>query len=306
MAINICYKDGGKWNAILNALPQSERAAYKLNLIASVQRQNEGDPKYVYIGSPLGTPTSPWGSLPTQSGNLVGRWILNESSGATVYDTTANANGLWLGDGPYHVSDPQVSQYVGNFIEDGTNVVSIATTDSLSGNVPKSITTWLKSTAVKVGGAESEVVSHTSDDNAGFGIGFDTKIYGFIGTSGKIYSNISIVTGQWYNVVLTYDGAGNAILYVNGQQASTGSVTMGSSQSVSTVNNITTETPDNIVTEATDNMTTEGTIIPTDATMVIGQSLTDDANYFIGHANDIRLYDVALSSQDVLSIYNGA
>jgi hypothetical protein len=55
--MNNTYKDGGVWNAALNALPKSQRKLYKLTQIAEVERKKVGTPSFRILNNIVGDGT---------------------------------------------------------------------------------------------------------------------------------------------------------------------------------------------------------------------------------------------------------
>jgi hypothetical protein len=94
----------------------------------------------------------------------------------------------------------------------------------------------------------------------------------FNGTSANInfLSNTTFATGTWYHVVLTIDAANHPHLYVNG---------------------------------VLDNSSATAVIKPSSPTYIIGSHLTQPWN-FAGKIDDVRVYNRALDSSEIISLYS--
>ncbi|MBK8946422.1 MAG: T9SS type A sorting domain-containing protein [Ignavibacteriae bacterium] len=92
----------------------------------------------------------------------------------------------------------------------------------------------------------------------------------------SLISNKSLAAGEWYNITCVYDGI-NTSLYINGKR-------------------------DSMLTH-----TSNFSIIPANTTVTIGahdELITSDVNRFNGGIDDIRIYNRALSENEILALYN--
>jgi prepilin-type N-terminal cleavage/methylation domain-containing protein len=148
---------------------------------------------------------------------LVGYWDFEEGTGATVYDRSPyQNNGTWSGSGT-HYTIGKVGNYAGNFSSTTVDYVNVGSNTIL---YPTELTfiAW-----AKAGVIDTYRGIMTNKKTANYGINLQ------IGTSNKIASLISNgsscvyvltnwapTTDIWYHIVATYKNSDTS-LYVNGQ-----------------------------------------------------------------------------------------
>ena len=208
---------------------------------------------------------------------LVGWWKLDEGTGTNAGDSSGQGNNGTLSGstlpswvpgkiGPYALSFDGSSSYVSL----GTKTI---------GYTNLTVAAWVKITgSTCVDGDYNGIVSKNGYNDfiicyqcGGSGEGTTGQFGGYEGPSGpSVFSNVLINDGNWHHVVLTSDGAYENS-YVDGQfqnkEARSGNV------------------PD------------------TSAAITIGV-YSYLWQYFPGFIDDVRIYNRALSEQDVLELYN--
>ncbi|MEM3092934.1 MAG: phospholipase D-like domain-containing protein, partial [Candidatus Nitrosocaldus sp.] len=180
--------------------------------------------------------------------------------------------------------------YAPYFTATGSNFVSIPDSQELRLQQQFSVSAWFRTTMnnnsqvaiiVNKGGFQSDTPG-TPQQNYGIWItgsnqGVRGKVEaGFEDANGRDYFVTSPNTyndGQWHYAVVTYDGS-TLRLYVDGQQ-------------VSSLNT-------NGAAPATDTMP-----------LTIGKNSSTNSRYFIGDIDEVRIYNRALTAQEVNDAYNG-
>lgn len=205
---------------------------------------------------------------------LVGYWHFDEGTSTVAYDASGNGNNGTLTNGPTWQSGTNCK--MGECLNFSNSYISVPNVTQLQ---PQkiSISLWVKFNSF----ADTWELSNNRnpfDYNYGYMIREDTpsNTVGFFigyGTSNaSIWSGI-ITTGVWYHLVGTYDGS-VLRFYINGNQIGSG-VTVNQSIDYTGVLN----------------------------TLYLGQR-SDNALRLNGLMDEIRIYDRALSAQEVLDIYN--
>lgn len=217
---------------------------------------------------------------PDTTSGLAGWWKFDESSGATVTDSSGNGNTGTIVGG--------VTRTAGMF---GEALSFDGSTGMINGGSPgtgfpvggsaRTISAWVKITNPATtdnailhygtyGGSPPAVNFHLFVTGSGSKVGFGNG-YGF----GVIQGTTSIADGQWHNVVGVYEGTGTNIarIYVDGVQQSSGTLT--------TAPNTGTATP-----------------------WRIGNFMAG-GGAFRGLMDDVRIYNRALSPADLQAIFAG-
>ncbi|MBT3980457.1 MAG: LamG domain-containing protein [Bacteriovoracaceae bacterium] len=88
----------------------------------------------------------------------------------------------------------------------------------------------------------------------------------------QVTSTVTVSTSTWYHIVGTYDGAGNAYIYVNGVSNTASG--------------------------------TAGTITWTSAQLGVGSNTSGSGNYFGGYMDELAIYGTELSAGQVLNHYS--
>lgn len=220
----------------------------------------------------------PWEESAVSTLNLVGRWILTEGFGNTAYDVSGGTdNGVWSGpatgnNGTYY-STGVVSAYAGTFAVGGNTKVTLTPPLALAGDTAKTMTAWFNCS--NVGPNEQDIVTFGTDSNGEtFGLGLKNggNVFGHVGGASDLDSQVTITGNTWYFAAITYDNTtSNVSIYVDGNLKATETYTLNT-----------------------------GT-----TSFFFGQHLTNPSSFFPGLLNDVRIYDVALSSANVQAIYEG-
>lgn len=86
---NNTYRDGGVWNAALNALPKDQRKAYKCTTVVQPMRQAVGTPMYrplnIFVNSVSPTVGHPWSSTGNQQMTTEDFDLLTTEESANIY-----------------------------------------------------------------------------------------------------------------------------------------------------------------------------------------------------------------------------
>jgi len=98
------------------------------------------------------------------------------------------------------------------------------------------------------------------------------KVTAFHSGGAKVSDPVALVDDVWFHYVVTYDGTSDAmILYRNGAQVASGTAPAF-----------------------------------TDQTLFVGGFTAASGNFWDGYLDDVRVYDYALSSDQILALYNGS
>jgi hypothetical protein len=205
-------------------------------------------------------------SIPTSG--LVAYWKFDEGSGTTATDSSgSNNNGTWNGTGTHYAAG-KVGSYAGQF--NGSNdYVSTALTNFPSGNTSRTVSLWFKASSI----TDSWIFDYgAKSDYQEFGLGIKSNgvLMRFWGLGDTGISEVPTLN-TWYMVTVTYDGSIGRIYLDGGRKYVEWSVSSLNTQ-----------------------LTTSG----------IGRRI-NTYNYFNGTIDDIAVYNRALSSTEILAIYNG-
>ncbi|MFA6554526.1 MAG: LamG domain-containing protein [Candidatus Paceibacterota bacterium] len=213
------------------------------------------------------------GSTSPLTNGLVGHWTFDGKdivSGA-MRDKSGNnntANFISIATSTFY--RPGKIGQAGKF--DGVNDYASTTVNSFSANAPMTISVWFKPNSASTGGSTLNVVFFPGQTYSGAGIGqINTQLVFHIGSEdfGGGNTFTGIVANTWYHAVGVFDGS-NQSLYVNGISA--GTVSLKNLNSFSSLN--------------------------------IGRSSSASFRYFPGSIDDVRIYNRALSAQEVFQLYS--
>jgi len=254
-------------------------------------------------------------SLGAGVGALKGWWKLNEGTGTSAADSSANSNTGTLTNGPAWVFDAfSVNVHDNTTVTTGDVTVtqgkleglSLSSVDfdgvdeyiqmdsgvaQVSSLTTGTISAWVK-TDNTAGGSQKIVSSSDASDAASdimLGLTSDNpaKLSAFVRDGGSMDWNGSSTTtftnGVWYHVAFTVDGTGNK-LFINGVQE-TATYTSGNASS----------------TEFFDDVTDLDTLRIGNRQDSGGQEY-----HFDGNIRDVRIYDYALSNDQMASLYSGS
>ena len=212
---------------------------------------------------------------------LVAWWKMNEwTTGATVIDYSGNGNNGSPSNFPTYTSSvPQVNfpdPYALTF-NGTTQYVSVANNSSLSSTSQLSISVWVNETASK---ANATVVDKELYLNGTSNSGYFLRIYSLTplfyidnNTQYGVSASSPITAGIWHHLVGTYDGS-TFNLYVDGVLSNSNSI---GSHPISTNTGI----------------------------LAIGRTAQIVSYLFNGSIDDVRIYNRALSANEVYRISKG-
>ena len=203
--------------------------------------------------------------------DLRAHWKLDDGTGTTAGDSTGNGNDGMLVNGPVWT----LGGFNGALIFDGQNDHVIVDSAPLAMDTWSGITVvaWVKND-VGVGAEMDDIVSwwrwtgYPCTDCSFLLTHHGNNQYFF--SFGDTFVSGGTVSTDWTFVVATYDGS-MMRLYINGSEVASAPYSGG---------------------------------IPfSSADLIIG-SQADNSNYFDGTIDDVRIYDGALTAQEVLDLYN--
>ena len=209
------------------------------------------------------------GEVGGSSGNLIGWWKLDETSGTTASDSSGSGNSGTL-NGTLSFSSNSVAGKVGKAL-----VFSSGESINVANTNPRQLTLmgWFKSTPdttqMLITNAQDAwgLRAHWPDN--GRGPTFDVTAAATV----NAYDSANYTDGNWHHVAGTYDGS-VARLYIDG-------VNGNNSPSSST----------------------SGAPSVTGA-IIIGKHGNAASNYFVGTMDDLRIYNKALTAAEIQAIYN--
>lgn len=247
-----------------------ESAKYKQNY--GITPQTNLFPEVVSAGTPTVS------TLYNPSG-LAGYWPLNEGTGTTALDQSGGGNsGTWQGGlvNGSHYAAGKVGGYAGNF-DGNTNTIKVGTSTTDFGTGSFSIALWVYASSPMSSYGMSLWNGGSSAGYPGYSIGETSSGWQLSlsdGTTVKGLYFLSSAINQWvYFTAVINRTSQTAYTYVNGvQMNSTGIGTLGS---LSNIN----------------------------YSFYLGSE--SGASYFMtGQINDLRIYSRALSSAEVMALYN--
>ena len=210
----------------------------------------------------------------TLTRGLVGYWPMDEGSGTAAYDTSDN-NNIGILSGPSWGGSTTTCKIGGCLSFDGTNdYVDAGNAASLDITNAITIEGWIKLNAI---GAYQEIASKISAAGIGYSLRIDSnnKISFVLGATGAAWGgttgNTALTAGVWYNVAAKWDG-NNIKVYLNGADDTVGSPTQAS----------------------------VGTVVQS---FTIGE-ISYGGDYFNGLIDEVRVYNRALSAEEVRYHYN--
>jgi subtilisin family serine protease len=219
-----------------------------------------------------------WGITKSTMPTPISHWKFDEGQGAVAYDSVGD------NDGNIYGATWTTGQINGALNFDGVNDYVNVPNNSSQQIATNQITlsAWIKLTA-DIGNTQKRIICKQQTGYIAWG--FEVYGNGFVGATGnqlvfhdssgtswyECMSQTHLVTGQWYHVAVT-DNAGQIRIYING---------------------------------SLDKSSNSGYGIPTliSAPINIGKTNPDSTFYFNGKIDDVRFYDVALSAEQILRLY---
>lgn len=211
---------------------------------------------------------------------LVGYWTLDEASGTFVDSSGEGNDGGAVGGGIAYRSANGVRGYAAGFdgVDDGIIVVASPELDVGSTTDRVTLSAWVYPRSLTSNARK--IISH-GDTSTASGYGYrldasDTYVrFGFYASGGHLYTyNTPLTLDEWTLVTATYDGA-NVKIYLNG-------VKVSEQAAVYDID----DRPTYPVRIGTPN------------------SGTDTGRVWDGYLDEVRIYDKALSEQEVKQLYN--
>jgi len=226
-------------------------------------------------------------------GGLVGWWTMNDAPGysyagpfdmiawykmdegtgtLTTEDSSGNGNTGYLTNSPAWTNGVVGSGL--QFLNPSKQFVYVNSFTAPSNSL--SISYWVK--ILSIGSYYLALSKETTSPNTGFysyiGPSNDSKpSFGFNVGSVEVLSTISLITNVWYLVSATFDGTAQ-IMYING---------------IANKTNVTSTVP-----------------IPNNNGLCLGSKKpAAQSDYLNGYLDDVRIYNRALSSDEILKLYNG-
>ena len=223
-----------------------------------------------------------WQAGANNRSGLVGHWKMDETSGTTAYDLSGNGNNGTLTAGPTISTDTPSKYFSTRSVSfDGTDdVVIINDSNSLDMTEAITISYWEKQSTANFNNGivfKGPLTSSQGVYSIGHYQGTNSKIMFRINGSisednGQITSSTDLAAGTWYHVAATYDRT-NMKIYINGVLEKTNSFTPA---------------------------------INTNADPLHIGSYYDTSHRFNGLIDDVRIYNTALSNDEIRDLASKA
>lgn len=209
------------------------------------------------------------------SRGLVGYWHFDENTSAMAQDASGMENNLNFAGSPSWQSGSDCKAGSCLNLNGIDSYLSMSSTPSLNIADSMTIEVWMKPDAWADGKSRG-IVSKTNDSSNGFALyddgNYPTKLNFRTSVNGFLHSNANVDVGEWQHWVFTYDAAAQEVkIYKNGVLDNTySSINFGD------------------ITNSED--------------FQIGRSQTWNG-YFSGNLDEVRIYNRALSEQQILNHY---
>ena len=235
----------------------------------------------------LNTCSGSSGADTSLASGLAAYWNFNEGGGTTVNDDTGNGNtGTWQGTLGSQWTTGKIG-YAGNF--DGTDNYVSTSYAGVTGTSARSISLWFKTTSSTLGsssnstplfsyGSNANGAEFTIATNDNYGTGTNYNGITLDSYGGAITYTASIYDGNWHYLVVIVPSSltvGSVLFYLDGLQ-------------LATVNH--------------SNTTTRAINTSSGTTVEIGSY--GGANFFTGQIDEVGIWNMALTSAQVSSLYN--
>jgi len=214
---------------------------------------------------------------------LIGYWKFDEGSGTTAYDSSGNGNsGTLLNNPTWAVgrfgSSLQFS-YAGNGTTSGTYVSlpASSTLNSFNSSQQLTVTAWVNPTTSNCNQPIAAAKTNQQGTYRGFTFDLINMVPTFYANTSGTAASSSVSTSQWSHVAATYNN-GNVVVYVNGVQAGSSS----GNPSIATSSDL---------------------VIGLDTYIFV---CPGSYGYFNGKIDEVKIFNRALTSNEVQSEYGGA
>ena len=214
----------------------------------------------------------------TFASNLIGHWTFDEQSGTTAADGGVGGSDGTLSGSSFSFDNSSVAGIRGNALYfDGTDDYIDLPNGFANFKTGMTISLWAYPTAVKSWARFVDMGNGPGDYNFVFARRSTSNdlimdIVDSTGVSRRVMASGVIELNKWQLFTVTVDNSGVAFIYKNGNPVATGTLPL----------------PVNI--ERFNNL--------------IGRSNWDSDAYYQGSIDDVRIYNYALNSQDVLNLYH--
>jgi len=149
--------------------------------------------------------------LPPNNTGLIGYWPMNEGQGETLYDKSGNGN-TGIASGTPAWVDGKFGRAL--YFDGNNDSVDLGNLNYISTGIAGeySVSLWIKFDAI----GQTFFFGDETDGNQG--VMMQTDASGYLQTylSGYYISNFQVTTGRWYHIVQTQAGSNNIKLYVDG------------------------------------------------------------------------------------------
>lgn len=214
-------------------------------------------------------------ALPPRS-TLVAHWKMNDNAASTaVIDNIGGFNGVWQHG---NTSTDSVAGKINNALSfDGTNDYAIVSDNAVFNTSTFTVCAWLKHSTTP--GAWDRIFTKKTNfsDSDGYDISCDggtTNILYTSGSSGTFATTdigVSFNTGNWIHLVVIYNGTSITVYRDGSLKTTTGTI---------------------------------ASVVSNAVTPKIGKITAETTTMWDGLMDDIRYYNVALTQDQVTSIYN--
>ncbi len=231
-------------------------------------------------------------SVQAQAASIVAQWTMDDNAtSATVVETVSGNDGTFQDATGNANTDAHaaVGQFGGALEFDGVDDYVATSFAGVNGTAARSVSLWIKGTSVDQDPTPYLVAWGENDSFTGGAAwrmrltpdGFpriETNSTGFDG-------GVNVLDDQWNNIVVTWDGVGVAIIYVNGAiDAASGTLNVNTGPGASAAGNVWIGSAERFDTTGA------------------GGTLDQDNRRFKGLIDDVRIYDYALSQAEVSAL----
>ncbi|MDI6777894.1 MAG: DUF2341 domain-containing protein [Patescibacteria group bacterium] len=208
-------------------------------------------------------------------GKPVGWWKMDEGEGTTAYDSSGNNQNLTLAGAPMWSSGRFNNSL--DFERDSSQNAWTSDSPTLSITSDLTLSAWIKPESI-TGGTDFDIIDKWKDPGPSYMLcqsGSEIRMYIDSLADYKTTSGLGLQAGTWYHVAGVYNATAQTVtLYVNGIDKG-GSVTG----------------------------TIPSSIADSTGKLYIGDR-TDPTNYYDGQIDDVRVYNYALTAEQIRQVFN--